>query len=168
MTENLPDLIWVPSHEFLNQERRFIADSIAEIGVDKINSMVVVAVKYRGNAYTPYSNYDVGASVLTITGKIYAACNSENVGYSPTNHAEGTAIAIANNTGIAKENRKYIKAVAVVHGGDSGPCGECLQRIVEHADNCLIIIADPEGNIRKLTSLKTLLPDNFNPSHLGL
>jgi cytidine deaminase len=77
------------------------------------------------------------------------------------------AIAVSGADGRAKENRIYIKALAVVHEGDSGPCGECLQRIVEHADDCLIIVARPDGQIRRITSLKSIFPYNFNPSHLG-
>lgn len=158
---------WTPSPADLAKERRFIETEVREIGIDKINEMVKTAIHYRGNAYTPESHYDVGASILTIDGEEFGGCNSENVAYSPTNHAEGIAIAIANREGVWKKDRKFIKAVVVVHDGDSGPCGECLQRIVEHADNCLIVTADPKGEIKRITSLKAIFPYNFNPSHLG-
>lgn len=161
------DRSWAPSPVDQVKERKFIEKEIREIGVEKINEMVKTAIHYRDNAYTPESGYNVGASVLTIEGEEFGGCNSENCAYSPTNHAEGVAISKATSEGVWKKQRKFIKAVAVVHDGDSGPCGECLQRIVEHADNCLIIVADPKGEIRKITSLKAIFPYNFNPSHLG-
>lgn len=166
MIESL-DRIWTPSPADLARERKFIEAEVREIGEDAILKMIDVAKEYRNNAYTPYSNYHVGASLLTIDGKTYGGCNNEYVAYSPTDHAEGTAITKANSEGAAKENRKFIKAIAVVVDADSGPCGECLQRIVEHADNCLIIIAGPEGKIKRITSLVAIFPYNFNPSHLG-
>lgn len=167
MIEISNEQIWVPTETDISKEVDFIQHQIQEIGIENIANTIETAVKYRGNAYTPYSNYKVGAAILTTSGKIFGGCNSESVAYSPTNHAEGTAIAKANSEGLAIKERKYIRAIAISHEGDSGPCGECLQRIVEHADNCLIVVASPEGKIRRITSLKTVFPYNFNPSHLG-
>ncbi|MCX6705345.1 MAG: cytidine deaminase [Candidatus Woesebacteria bacterium] len=167
MRERLQDHIRTPSAKELVGEVKFIKSAINEIGEERILHLVDVAIKYRGNAYTPYSSYNVGASLLTTNGQVFGGCNSESCGYSPTNHAEGTAIAKAVSEGSAKKDRKFIKAVAVCAEGDSGPCGECLQRIVEHTDNCLIVNVDPKGKIGSITSLKTSLPYNFNPSHLG-
>lgn len=161
------DRSWTPSPADLAKERKFIEAEVREIGVNEIHKLVDVAIEFRKNSYAPYSNYNVGASLLTTDGKTFGGCNNEYVAYSPTDHAEGTAITKANSEGASKENRKFIKAIAVVHEGDSGPCGECLQRIVEHADNCLIITADPTGEIKRITSLKAIFPYNFNPSHLG-
>jgi cytidine deaminase len=168
MRENLHDKVWAPSKEFMDEEEAFIKSGTASLGEERIKNLVDTAGLYRKNAYTPYSHYDVGAAVLTQGGLIFGGCNSEGANYSTTNHAEGSAIAKANTEGQAKIERKYIRAIAIVHEGDSGPCGECLQRIVEHCDNCLIIVAEPDGNIRKITSLKAIFPYNFNPSHLGL
>lgn len=167
MTQKLNDFIWTPTEEYLKNEQNFIHDQIEEIGENKINDLIRLSLKYRENANPPYSNYKVGAGLLTTDGTTYGGCNNEFVSYSPTDHAEGTAITKAVSEGESKKNRKFIKAIAVAHEGDSGPCGECLQRIVEHADNCLIIIADPEGNIRRITSLLAIFPYNFNPTHLG-
>lgn len=167
MVEIPKDLIWTPSADFMAQEVKFIEQQLKEIGAAKIEEMVKVANKYRDNAYTPYSGYKVGASILCTDGDIFGGCNSEGVNYSTTNHAEGTAIATANAAGKAVGERKYMKALVVVHEGDSGPCGECLQRMVEHCDNCLIIVAGPDGQIKKITTLKAIFPYNFNPSHLG-
>jgi cytidine deaminase len=166
MKEINKESIWVPSAQFLAAEKKFVATELKEIG-SNIWGMLEVAVDARDNAYAPYSNYKVGASILTVEGRIFSGCNSESVAYSPTNHAEGTAIAKAISKGAARTDRKFIKAIAVCHEGDSGPCGECLQRIVEHTDNCLVIIVDPKGKIGRITSLRAIFPYNFNPSHLG-
>lgn len=166
MTERLDALIWVPPVEFMREQKEFVRREVKKIGIEKLQDLVSSAIETRENAYTPYSHYFVGAAVLTESGKIFGGCNSEGVNYSTTVHAEGLAIATANAAGEAQENRKYISALAVVHEGDSGPCGECLQRIVEHADNCLIIVAKPDGEIVKITSLLAIFPYNFNPSHL--
>lgn len=160
-------LVWIPTLEDLLIQSKFIKEAITSLGEPKILNLVAVAAQMRMNAYTPYSHYDVGAAILTADGKIFGGCNSEFVAYSPTNHAEGAAIAAANIDGQGRRQKKFIEAVAVCHGGDSGPCGECLQRIIEHTDNCLIIVADPNKEIRRITSLLAIFPYNFNPSHLG-
>lgn len=167
MKEHLQDKIWIPTDGELGRERIFITAELRHLDEVTLRQLIGTAAEYRNNAYTPYSNYKVGAAILTKDWKIYGGCNSESVAYSPTNHAEGTAIAKAVSEGAAKESRKFIQAIVVSHTGDSGPCGECLQRIVEHADNCLVIISDPNGKIGRITSLKTIFPYNFNPSHLG-
>src|SRR5258706_2630414 len=159
--------IWVPSRADLLRETAFIGTQLQEIGLEKLATTIETAVKFRNNAYAPYSGYAVGAGLLTIDGKLSGGCNGEGVNYSITNHAEGVAIGKAISDGAAKENRKFIKALAISHDSDSGPCGECLQRLVEHADNCLTMITDPNGKVRRITSLLAILPYNFNPSHLG-
>lgn len=168
MAERLQGKIWVPTPEYMAIENAYVENRITELGTRKIRTLIKEAVKFRDRAYTSYSHYDVGAAILTGDGKMFGGCNSESVAYSPTNHAEGVAIAKANSEGYGKSQRKFIEALAVCHDGDSGPCGECLQRMVEHADNCLIIVADPKGEVRRITSLKAIFPYNFNPSHLGL
>ncbi len=40
--------------------------------------------------------------------------------------------------------------------------------MVEHADNCLVLTIDTQGTIRRITSLKTLLPYAFTPTYLGI
>lgn len=166
MHEKIFDKVWTPTRNDIIEEKRFIYDQIEQIGVEALSEVIGMATTYRENAYAPYSHYKVGAAILSENGDIYGGANSEGVNYSTTNHAEGVAIAVANSEGEGNRNRKFIKAVVVCHEGDSGPCGECLQRIVEHADNCLIITTNPKEEIVRVTTLKAILPYNFNPSHL--
>ena len=58
-----------------------------------INCDLLVKKAYEGraNAYTPYSNFKVGAAVLTEDDTIYTGCNIENASYGATNCVERTA-----------------------------------------------------------------------------
>jgi cytidine deaminase len=139
------------------------------IGKQKLLQLIKAAVKVRKNAYNPYSHYSVGAAILTASGKIYASCNAEMAGYTGTDHAEASTITQAIAGGeVKRSGRKFIKALMVVHEGKSGPCGLCRQRIAEHADDCVIFDVNPEGGVKKTTSLKKLLPYAFTPTHLGI
>ncbi|MEG0320541.1 MAG: cytidine deaminase, partial [Niameybacter sp.] len=60
-------------------------------------------------AYAPYSNFKVGAALLTKTGKIYTGCNVENASFGATNCAERTAIFKA-----VSEGETCFTAIAIV------------------------------------------------------
>ena len=110
------------------------------------------AKKARLNAYAPYSEYFVGAAVLAESGNVYASCNVENVSFPCGVCAEAGAI-----SAMAAAGERKIKAVLVVSDGKElvYPCGACLQRIAEFADdNTLIYLADT-SEIRKTCRLST-------------
>ena len=54
--------------------------------------LIKAAEKAMENSYSPYSNFKVGAAVLTGKGGIYTGCNIENASYGATNCAERTAV----------------------------------------------------------------------------
>ena len=56
-----------------------------------IKSLIKKAFDMLGYSYVPYSNFHVGAALLSKDGKIYDGCNIENASFSPTNCAERTA-----------------------------------------------------------------------------
>lgn len=95
-----------------------------------------LAVNVMSNAYVPYSNYRVGAALLTKSGKIYTGCNIENASYSPTVCAERTAIFKA----VSEGEREFVK-IAVAGGkngeisGEFPPCGVCRQVMAEFCDS---------------------------------
>ena len=62
--------------------------------------LIAEALKARDTAYVPYSNFRVGAALLTKDGKVYRGCNIENAAYSMCNCAERTAIFKAVSEGI--------------------------------------------------------------------
>ncbi|NLM48116.1 MAG: cytidine deaminase [Epulopiscium sp.] len=111
----------------------------------------------KENAYAPYSNFKVGAAVLTGTGKIYTGCNIENVSFGATNCAERTAIFKA-----VSDGEKAIKAVAVMSssGEFTYPCGICRQVIAEFSEDAKIILGNSRGDI-KVYSLDEILPCGF-------
>ena len=67
------------------------------------------AAEAKKFAYAPYSNFKVGAAVLTKSGKIYTGCNIESVSYSPSICAERTAIVKA-----VSEGEREFEAIAVI------------------------------------------------------
>ena len=90
------------------------------------------ALKARENAYVPYSNFKVGAAILTEDDIIVDGCNIENASYGASNCAERTAIFKAVSEGARK-----IKAIAIVGDKDNFtyPCGICRQVMLEFAEN---------------------------------
>lgn len=119
------------------------------------------AVVAMDNAYTPYSNYKVGAALMTTDGKIYKGCNIENAAYTPSVCAERTAVFKA----VSEGEREFTAiAVATVNGGP--PCGVCRQVLREFAPNLTVIVGDVEGNCQVLT-LPDLLPHSFGPENLS-
>lgn len=126
--------------------------------------LVNAAKEARVNAYTPYSNYKVGAAVLTSKGNMYKGCNVESADYTLTTHAEMSAI----NTMVVNGER-IVKSVAVIVDGNLAmPCGLCRQKIYEFADgNVEIIAANLEGLV-EITTINKLLPKAFGPKNLGI
>lgn len=130
--------------------------------------LIEKAKEARGMAYTPYSNFDVGAALLTKGGNIYKGCNIESAAYTPTNCAERTAFFKA-----VSEGEKEFEAIAVV-GGPKGkaadelcpPCGVCRQVMMDFCDpnQFKIILVDKEQI--KEYKLCELLPLGFGPSNL--
>lgn len=94
--------------------------------------LIKLALEARQMAYVPYSNYMVGAALLTRQGKVYKGCNIENAAYTPTNCAERTAFFKA-----VSEGEREFDAIAIVGGyeGDpidyAYPCGVCRQVMME-------------------------------------
>lgn len=114
------------------------------------------------NAYSPYSEFCVGAALLTKKGKVYTGCNIENSSYSATNCAERTAFFSA-----VKNGERQFSAIAVV-GGKKGrvenycsPCGVCRQVMSEFCDKNFKIYLYNGVEIKTYT-LGELMPDAFS------
>lgn len=76
------------------------------------------------HAYAPYSNYRVGAAVLTHDGRVFAAANVENAAYPLGICAERAAIAKAASEGVRPGE---VEAIAIT----GSPCGGCRQWLHE-------------------------------------
>lgn len=129
--------------------------------VDNIKQLIAAAKEVRLNSYSPYSKYQVGAAILCASGQIYAGCNAEVASYTGTEHAETAALASAISAGEALAKPHFIEAVAVVTADGAYPCGNCLQRLTEHTDDCDIYVANDQGEILQQTTLKKMLPVRF-------
>jgi cytidine deaminase len=138
------------------------APSTNNLSRDRLNELLEQAIEAREYAYAPYSNYAVGAALLTAAGKIYKGCNIESASYSPSNCAERTAIFKA----ISEGDREFV-AIAVVTVDGGAPCGVCRQVMREFAPNMTVIIGDLAGNYQIFT-LADLLPQSFGPENLGV
>jgi len=114
------------------------------------------------DAYAPYSCYKVGAAVLWESGRITSGVNVENASYGLSVCAERNAV--FHGIGLGERRIKAV-AVAVPLEEMPSPCGACRQVIREFASDCLVLLSNGSGEIRK-TSLKDILPDSFGPEFL--
>ena len=116
--------------------------------------------------YTPYSNFNVGAALLTSDGTIYQGCNIENAAFTPTNCAERTAFFKA-----ISEGQMDFVAIAVVgnkngikqgEGDYCAPCAVCRQVMAEFCDlDTFKVIMAKDINDYKEYTLGELLPLAF-------
>jgi len=126
----------------------------------KDQELIALADKARAMAYAPYSNYRVGAALLTGSGKAYTGVNVENASYGLAICAERTAAVKAVSAG----EREFV-AIAVVTDNGGSPCGACRQVLAEFGPQMRIILADSAGKSREY-SMSELLPDSFGPANL--
>ena len=124
------------------------------------NELVQKAIGMRSQALAPYSNYKVGAAVLTESGKIFGGCNIENSSYSLTICAERVALFKAVSEGETK-----FKALSVSTNNAGMPCGACRQVIWDICGNISILICNTNKLITKTESIK-LLPMPFDNTKL--
>ncbi len=115
------------------------------------------------HAHAPYSNYHVGASILSGNGNIYVGTNVENVSYGLTMCAEASAIAQ-----MVAGGEKEIKALLVMANHDTmcTPCGGCRQRIAEFTDGSARIHLCNSQKIMEVTTLSNLLPHTFESNNI--
>ncbi|TDL77225.1 cytidine deaminase [Neobacillus sp. YX16] len=119
--------------------------------------------KAREKAYVPYSNFQVGAAILTTDGKVYHGCNIENAAYSMCNCAERTALFKAYS-----EGDRDFKMLAVVADTDRpcSPCGACRQVISELCPSDMkVVLTNLKGDTLEIT-VAELLPGAFSPEDL--
>lgn len=143
-------------------------DNTDNTNKEVIAALIQAALEAREFSYSPYSEYMVGAALLTKEGEIYTGCNIENAAYGPSNCAERTAVFKA-----VSEGKKEFTAIAVVGGkrGSSGdyapPCGVCRQVLREFCDPTRFqIIAARSPEEYRLFTLEQLLPESFGAANL--
>ena len=124
--------------------------------------LIEKAIKAKEYAYVPYSNFRVGAALLTGDGTVYTGCNIECASYGGTNCAERTAIFKA-----VSDGKKDIKKIAIVSDLDdyTFPCGICRQVINEFGSEIEIVLANKEKEI-KTFRMEEILPYSFSAKDL--
>ena len=116
-------------------------------------------------AYTPYSNFKVGAALLCHDGRVFRGCNVENASYGLCNCAERTAFFSAVAHGYQPGD---FSALAVIGDTDGpiAPCGACRQVILELGGNALpVALANLNGALFETTA-SAQLPNAFGGADL--
>ncbi|MHB8193353.1 MAG: cytidine deaminase [Bellilinea sp.] len=131
------------------------------LSLDERNNLVKIAIQARSRAYAPYSNYQVGAAVLTKSGKVFTGANIENAAYPTTMCAERVAIFKA-----VSEGETDFSAIAVVTSNAGMSCGGCRQVMAEFGLDTLVLVADNQGRIAQEVTVRDLLPGAFTPKDL--
>lgn len=120
--------------------------------------LLSIADKAMENAYSPYSNFKVGAALLCRDGSVFTGCNIENATYGATNCAERTAIFKA----VSEGHRDFETIAIVSSGGDETfPCGICRQVMAEFAPELKIVLRN-KANEECIYTLMELLPKSFS------
>lgn len=129
------------------------------ISAKTLSRLINAAAKARERAVAPYSNFRVGAALLTRSGDLITGANVESASYGLTCCAERIALFAALTAG-----KKDFIAVGVVARAEGGPmpCGACRQLLAEYAADARVFVAD----CRRLRAVKEfsmgeLLPGAF-------
>lgn len=127
------------------------------------SKLIEAAINASKKAYAPYSNFFVGAALLTDDDKIISGCNVENASFGLTNCAERTALFSA----ITQGHKNFTKLVVYVDREEfTAPCGACRQVIIELAPSVEILMVNNKMQIKR-SSAKEMLPLSFSSSDLA-
>lgn len=135
-----------------------------------MKKLIEAAIAAQKHSYSPYSDFQVGAALLTKDGQVYTGCNIESASHTPTCCAERTAFCKA-----VSEGHLEFKAIAIV-GNPRGreaereycaPCGVCRQVMAEFCDvETFEIIVAKSADDYKVYLLEQLLPLAFTKDDL--
>ncbi|MBC8323467.1 MAG: cytidine deaminase [Candidatus Marinimicrobia bacterium] len=125
-----------------------------------MEKLIAYAQQMRSHAHAPYSNYTVGAAVLTADGNMIGGCNVESSSYGLTCCAERVALYRA-----VAEGHSSFKALAVATENGGSLCGACRQVVWDLCGDIPIFITDKNGKFEETSSSK-LLPEAFDQDNL--
>ena len=121
--------------------------------------LIRAAARARNGAVAPYSQFQVGAALLTAAGKIIGGANVESASYGLTCCAERIALFKALTAG---EQDLVAMAVVARWNGGPMPCGACRQLLAEYAPKAKVFIADSDDlGVVKTFTVRGLLPRAF-------
>ncbi len=124
--------------------------------------LLAAAREAAAATYSPYSEFPVGAALLTADGEVVHGCNVENISYGLTNCAERSALFSAISQGCAPRSFTamaiYAPKVELI-----SPCGACRQVLLElMAPGCSIVCQGSDPAQTRVWTLEQLLPGAFN------
>ena len=127
-----------------------------------LETVMEAAREASSRAYAPYSNFRVGAAILTQGGVIHQASNIENASYGLSICAERNA---ATTMAFADPEDRKIELVAVFSPDASPcfPCGACRQFLREFG--CKEVVVEDGSGLRRYP-FEEMLPNSFGPEHL--
>ena len=109
-------------------------------------------------AYAPYSNFRVGAALITDSGNIYTGCNIENAAYPATICAEDVAVFNAISEGETKVDKIAVACIDAKSDTAIFPCGLSRQRLSEFNTDQVIVV---DNNGYKEYQFSEILPFDF-------
>ena len=117
-----------------------------------------LAREATADARAPYSEFRVGAALLTASGATFTGANLEVANYSNSLHAEEVALARA-----LMDGANAFEAVAVASSRPAliTPCGMCRQSLAEFAPPDLRVVCE-SGDDAETFTLGDLLPAAFD------
>ena len=113
------------------------------------------ALKMTERAYAPFSNFKVGAALLTTDGKVFTGVNVENSSLGGTICAERTAFVKA----ISEGEYSFEKIAVVANEGEAWPCGICRQFMKEFCDDDFRIITGNDADSLRVFTMAEILPE---------
>ncbi|KAG7238360.1 hypothetical protein INR49_031076 [Caranx melampygus] len=131
---------------------------------DQVKELIKQAHEAKTKAYCPYSNFRVGAALLTSDGRYFQGCNVENACYNLGLCAERTAMVKA-----VSEGSKSFRAIAIASDMKDefiSPCGGCRQFMREFGTQWPAYLTKPDDTYEVMT-VDQLLPRSFGPDDLS-
>ena len=134
-------------------------DAELDADLDRLREAAFAAME---RAYAPYSEFPVGAALLTADGAVVTGCNVENAAYPSGICAERGAVMAA----VAAGHRAFRLLVLATEADEPAPpCGACRQVLVEFAPRLPVVSVNRDGELRRWT-MAELLPHPFTPASL--
>ncbi len=117
------------------------------------------AIRARMNSCSPYSEFKVGAAIITQYGKIYSGCNIESSSFGLTMCAERNALSAA-----LCEGERVFSAILVVADTEKpvSPCGACRQLLYDYAPDITVIMSNLKKEKLEM-NIKDMLKYPFGP-----
>ena len=137
---------------------------LSQVKDPTLKSMIDQAYHVQKQAYSPYSGFSIGSSILDSDGHIFTGCNIENSSYGGTVCAERVAIW----KGISEKMKLPIQAIVVVSSEKEKwpPCGLCRQVMAEFCKPTTPVFFGNNKKEFKKMSFKELLPEAFSNSFI--